>query len=238
MMSGRYRTEMLCRFWSDNRSGFCNSSTCNQVHGSLEHLLVVCPGLDQARSRLYQMWLSRSVQFPPLHSLIREVLDSSPTVITQFILEPMAFPLIRLLTQQHGNQFICQVYYLTRTFAYNMHREKQKLLGTWPGSGQTKVDKPSSETTSFLNSNHTNTDYVSGPSGSKEVQLPLVHHLHTTDLRQLVQQPVVLNPVLFNINHSTTSNCSRTPSLMFSQQCSSIPVSADAGCPEVDIDVE
>ena len=74
MASGRYRTEALCRFWSDNRNGFCLAPTCNQVAGDLEHLLIVCPALQQTRTSLQQMLLDRSVQYPALHSTIKQVL--------------------------------------------------------------------------------------------------------------------------------------------------------------------
>ena len=48
MISGRYRTESLCRFWTENREGFCLANTCHQVVGSLEHLLLDCPALSTA----------------------------------------------------------------------------------------------------------------------------------------------------------------------------------------------
>ena len=138
MVSGRYRTEKLCRFWSDNRSGYCKAPTCHQVIGSLEHLLVVCPAVEPVRARLYQMWLERTVQFPSLHSLILSVLKSPESVKVQFILEPMAFPLIIFLFQQHGHPIIEQVSYITRTFAFYIHKEKQKILGNWPSKKQPK----------------------------------------------------------------------------------------------------
>ena len=43
MISGRYRTEMMCRFWSQNRNGVCLFGTCKEVCEDLEHMLVVCP---------------------------------------------------------------------------------------------------------------------------------------------------------------------------------------------------
>ena len=92
MISGRYRTEMLCRYWSDNRRGFCRAGSCHETPGTLEHLLAECPALDSVRQRLYSMWLERSVMFPTLHSTIRDVLDSTILTKVPFILEPLAFP--------------------------------------------------------------------------------------------------------------------------------------------------
>ena len=54
MVSGRYRSEMMCRFWSSNSRGHCLTATCIQVPGTLEHLLVSCPALEHTR---YSTWL-------------------------------------------------------------------------------------------------------------------------------------------------------------------------------------
>ena len=46
-LSGRYRTEMLCRFWSQNVHGFCliclNSNL--KIAGTMEHIFLQCDGL-------------------------------------------------------------------------------------------------------------------------------------------------------------------------------------------------
>jgi hypothetical protein len=102
MASGRYRTEMLCRHWSTNRAGHCRAPSCQQIPGTLEHLLVVCPALDTVRERLYQMWLEKSVMFPTLHSIIREVLKSNENFKVQFIIEPLAFPQLATMSKLHG----------------------------------------------------------------------------------------------------------------------------------------
>lgn len=128
MASGRYRTEMLCRHWSTNRAGHCRAPSCQQIPGTLEHLLVVCPALDTVRERLYQMWLEKSVMFPTLHSIIREVLKSNENFKVQFIIEPLAFPQLATMSKLHGPKFIEQISYITRTFAFYIHREYQKIL--------------------------------------------------------------------------------------------------------------
>ena len=128
MASGRYRTEMLCRHWNNNKAGHCKSPTCQQIPGTLEHLLVACQGLTETRERMYLMWLEKSVMFPVLHSTIREVLDCDEEQIVQFILEPLAFPQLLSAYKIHGQAFINQLSYLTRTYAFNIHREYQKLI--------------------------------------------------------------------------------------------------------------
>ena len=132
MVSGRYRSDMLCRHWSSNRTGSCRAPTCSGIPGTLEHLLVSCPALGTTRERLYQMWLERTVMFPGLHQSIRNILEADPTDIVQFILEPLAFPLILADYQTHGSHYAQQLSYLTRTFAFSIHQQYQKLVKSDP----------------------------------------------------------------------------------------------------------
>ena len=48
-LTGRYRTERLCRFWSNNRGGFCLLNMCKNIGISetLEHVVLYCPGKNQ-----------------------------------------------------------------------------------------------------------------------------------------------------------------------------------------------
>ena len=80
MVSGRFRSEYLCRHWSDNRLGHCQAETCVGVVGDLEHLLVHCPALAPDRTRLWNMFFSKSVHFPPLFHFLQEVEKSKVTV--------------------------------------------------------------------------------------------------------------------------------------------------------------
>ena len=71
MVSGRFRSEYLCRHWSDNRLGFCEADTCVGVVGDLEHLLEHCPALAAERERLWHMFFDKSVQFPAFFSYLK-----------------------------------------------------------------------------------------------------------------------------------------------------------------------
>ena len=124
MISGRYRTDMLCRHWnSSNRSGYCKSSLCDKIPGTLEHIIASCPALKSVRERLFSKWLHDTVMFPSLHSTIRSVLAAGESQITQFVLEPLTFPEIMADIQNAGPHYIAQLMYLTRTFAFYIHRD-------------------------------------------------------------------------------------------------------------------
>ena len=134
MISGRYRSEELCRHWSaSNKLGYCLADTCSGVVGDLAHILVVCPALQAVRNRLRNLWLDRTSQIPALYNLIQMVLSFPPPVQVQFILEPGLFPGIVMLWETFGQPLLDHVYYLTRTYAYQVHREKLISLGRWPG---------------------------------------------------------------------------------------------------------
>ena len=129
MMSGRYRTESLSRFWTANKHGYCLLEGCKEEIGDLEHLLVHCPGLQAVRSNLEQMWLARSALIPPLHAHIKNVLNSSPATKMTFILDCAADPEIVSLSQAHGMAVLDTALYITRTYTYFMHRQKLILTG-------------------------------------------------------------------------------------------------------------
>ena len=129
MASGRYRTPSLCRHWSStNKEGYCPANSCLHTPGTLEHMLVVCPALHTVRERMYTMWLERSVMFPTLHSTIRDILESDDLVKVQFIIEPLAFHQLSNCFQLYGQKFIEQLSYLTRTFAFYLHKEYDSIL--------------------------------------------------------------------------------------------------------------
>ena len=79
MVSGRYRTEMLCGSRTSNKTGVCLSEACQNVPGTLEHLLIVCPALEHTRHKLRSLWYLKTINCTPLHRLILEILGSSRT---------------------------------------------------------------------------------------------------------------------------------------------------------------
>ena len=61
------------------------------------------------------------------------ILSSLPQAQAQFILDPCLVPSILALCNQYGKELFDHVYYITRTYAYYMHRAKMISLGRWPG---------------------------------------------------------------------------------------------------------
>ena len=159
MISGRYRSDDLCKYWSlSNKLGHCLAPTCQGagVVGDLEHILVECPALHETRERLKQLWLDRSKQSPAFYQMINMVLSSPPSVQVQFILDPTVFDGTAMLAEIYGYPFLTHVHYLTRTYAYYIHRQRLIVLDKWPGDFGRNKKAP-------LNNNfHANHDSSSG----------------------------------------------------------------------------
>ena len=80
------------------------------------------------------MFLLKKSEFcPQLYHSVVDVLHSPPHTQTQFLLDPCHIPSVSDLCISLGPDLLSHVYYLTRTFAYYMHRAKMLSLGRWPG---------------------------------------------------------------------------------------------------------
>ena len=144
---------MLCRYWSSNKEGYCEAYTCDKVRGDLEHLLVLCPALQECRVKMFNLWLRKTTQIPALHTLLRRIISAEPTVLVRFILDPVDHHEVLVLVQQYGRPLLQLVCYLTRTLAYNLHRKKLMLTGRWPGTGGKPPRTPGAKYDSEINTN-------------------------------------------------------------------------------------
>ena len=109
--------EMMCRV--------CLSDTCQgqNVPGTLQQLLIVCPALEQARQRLHHLLCLETLTCPPFHRLILQILSSSPEIQTRFILDSTAFPEIIVLVQTYGRDIQDSVLCLTKRLAFSLHNK-------------------------------------------------------------------------------------------------------------------
>ena len=80
----------------------------------------------------YSLWCRKPVDCQPLHRLILQILASTPETQVRFILDSTSCPEIISLTQFYGQEIQDRILYLTRTWAFAIHREKMKILGRWP----------------------------------------------------------------------------------------------------------
>ena len=128
MLSGRYRTANLCRFWTSNKEGFCLTGyPCENEIDTISHILVGCKSLHHKRSQLKRILMSRK-NVKDLMDLVAEVFIMTDEKQTQFLLEPLSNPKIITLTQKYGSIITEQVCYLTRTYCFSIHKERLLIL--------------------------------------------------------------------------------------------------------------
>ena len=132
MVSGRYRTEYLCRHWSKNTLGSCLlSSSCKSTTEDLTHILLDCPSLQPTRDKLVSFTMDFCNQNPHIGQLILCYMSPSHPMFCQFLLDCSVIPETISLTQIHGPETLNYLFHVTRTWCYALHRERLKLLGRW-----------------------------------------------------------------------------------------------------------
>ena len=133
MMSGRYRTERLCRHWSKNKDGFCLlSSSCAETIEDIPHILSTCTALTATRDKLLDFTVQYSHSVPTIAPLIIEHCTPASPNFCQFLVDCSTIPDVILATQTpHGIDVLFHLFNITRTWVYTLHKERMKLLGRW-----------------------------------------------------------------------------------------------------------
>ena len=129
LLSGRYRSDWHCRHWSlTNKEGHCLLCPGENLPGDIEHLLVNCRALEDKRQLLYKFWTQHSAENLSLRNLLNSMRASSITTFVQFLLDPSVVPQV-ISGCQMESFTIDEVFHLTRTFCYGLHRRRLQLIG-------------------------------------------------------------------------------------------------------------
>ena len=129
MLSGRYRTEYLMRHWSNkNKDGFCQFTSCCSVAGTLEHILVVCPALENVRRKMKEFVLEKlREKLIPMYLFVSEIFKGNEEAQTCFLLSPLSFPFISSQVHLYGDTLLQLICYCSRTYVYYIHKERMRL---------------------------------------------------------------------------------------------------------------
>ena len=133
-LSGRYYTERLCRFWSENKGGFCLLESCKNLNidETLEHIVLQCSGLSETRRRLLIFTLDYVAAHPYISKIVWTYLYSvSPTIVMQFILDCSVLPMVISAYQEHGPTVHAHLFKITRTWCRSLHRDRLRALGRY-----------------------------------------------------------------------------------------------------------
>ena len=132
-LSSQYPCSKHTRHWSaDNPEGLCTFSSCweNHLVESPEHILLYCPAYNSSRQNMF--YLCFKTTCPVAFSLVVNFLNhKSTTKLMQFLLDCSSLPEVIYMAQHHGEQVYSDLFYLSRTWCFTLHRERMKRLGKW-----------------------------------------------------------------------------------------------------------
>ena len=129
IISGRYKTDYLARHWvKENPLGYCVLCPGLEKLDTLDHFLLYCDSLNAARKNVLNYWLSYSNEDDILRNLLALKLQEPTKILLQFIIDPSTdSDVIRGV--QNNLIKLDEVYRLTRTWCYSVHRKKLQLTG-------------------------------------------------------------------------------------------------------------
>ena len=131
MLSGRYATDHRARRWDHaNPTGRCRLCPPAPDHpapeGSLEHQLLYCPALQEARTRALRRWASYRGTHPHLAPLLAHHMGTEEAFMG-FLLDPSSCPLVLALARDHG-QVLDECHHMSRMWCHSIHIFRQKKL--------------------------------------------------------------------------------------------------------------
>ena len=128
-LSGRYRSAELMKHWSKDKNGFCLAPKCSNKVENIEHILVHCLAYSECKRQLYGLWLSTPNKV--VLKLVLEALSSETEYLVQFLLDCSVLPSVIKATQLHGPDLLHELFYLTRSWCFSVHKQRMKILGRW-----------------------------------------------------------------------------------------------------------
>ena len=133
MLSGRYRTQLLCSHWTTNKSEFCLlSSACSSLTEDIPHILTQCYALQETREKLMNFTIKHCAKVTPrTRHIIEKYCKMSSSLFCQFLLDCSILPEVISAVQIEGNRVLNDLFRLTRTWIYSLHKERMKRLGRW-----------------------------------------------------------------------------------------------------------
>ena len=132
-LGSQYPCGSLTKHWSqENPLGLCTFPDCHQKNltETAEHVLLHCPAYSITRENLITLCLK--TQDHVSHCLVTSFLLSDTTKkMMQFLLDCSVLPEVIFGAQTHGKQIYDDLFYLSRTWCFSIHRERMKRLCKW-----------------------------------------------------------------------------------------------------------
>ena len=130
-LSGRYRTEKLCRFWSSNKAGICLLEACKDkyVLEDLDHILYYCSGLSETRKRLITFTNKYTDDKPEIKTITDKYLNEDGHLFCQFMVDCSVLGPVISSYQLYGRSVLDHLFYITRTWCHSLHSDRLRQLG-------------------------------------------------------------------------------------------------------------
>ena len=128
-MGGRYNSDCNTRHWTPtNKEGFCLLCPGLDTPGTIEHLLVTCQALKSKRIALFSFWNQQAEESQNIAELLLMMRGSNTKQFVQFVLDPSVVPAV-ISGCQNKLYKLEEIFNLTRTYSYGMHRRRLQLSG-------------------------------------------------------------------------------------------------------------
>ena len=101
-----------------------------ETEGSIEHLLVLCPALVRCRQNAFNMLHEKDFS-DSSRKIIHEIYNTSVNDFVQLLLDCSVIPQVISACQSDGNHLLSELFKFTRTWCYNVHSNRLKILGQW-----------------------------------------------------------------------------------------------------------
>ena len=133
MMTGRYRTELLCSKWAPNSIGSCLAPSCisESQEEDLHHILAGCESLEPTRLRLANFTAEFCLKNPIVQPLIHEFCSTHHPQFCQFLIDCSVLPAVITASQFLGPDVLNLLFRITRTWCYCLHKKRLQILGRW-----------------------------------------------------------------------------------------------------------
>ena len=131
-LSGKYRTEMVSRFWTKNIDGFCLLGNCFdlKLKEDIRHVLLHCSALNEKRRRLesdtFRILASNPIYKPIVDSYL---FSNDDDLKVQFLLDCNTLPMVIRAHQFFGDIVHGFLFKISRSWCRSLHNERMKLLG-------------------------------------------------------------------------------------------------------------
>ena len=133
MISGRYRTELLCSKWTPHSTGYCKAPSCRDGGHSedLHHILAVCDSLEPTRQKLLDFTVKFCSRNPLIQPIVFELCNKWHPQFCQFLIDCSVLPAVISITQVLGPDVLNLLFRITRTWCYCLHKRRLQILGRW-----------------------------------------------------------------------------------------------------------